>query len=76
MDMADGNFMTNQEMLGKKNGSKHVDRNDRIVFSPRSVPRPGFILYLTSLFTNKTKTLKGYPKYWPTKVELFWRYEY
>jgi len=30
--MADGNFMTNQEMLGKKNGSKHADRNDKIVF--------------------------------------------
>jgi hypothetical protein len=32
MDMADGNFMTNQKLLKKKNGSKHVDRNDRIVF--------------------------------------------
>ncbi len=32
MDMADGNFMTNQEMLGKKNGSKHADRNDKIIF--------------------------------------------
>jgi hypothetical protein len=32
MDMADGNFMTNQEMLGEKNGSKHADRNDKIVF--------------------------------------------
>jgi hypothetical protein len=32
MDMADGNFMTNQEMLGKKNGSKHADRNDKLFF--------------------------------------------
>jgi hypothetical protein len=53
MDMADGNFMTNQ-----------------------SVPRPGFIIYLTSLFTNKTKTSKVYPKYWPIKVDLFGQYEY
>ncbi len=30
--MADGNFITNQELLGKKNGSEHDDdRNDRIV---------------------------------------------
>ena len=47
MDMADGNFMTNQEMLGKKNGSKHADRNDKIVFPPRSVPPD-----LGSLFTS------------------------
>jgi hypothetical protein len=32
MDMADGNFMTNQKMLGKNNSSKHADRNDKIVF--------------------------------------------
>ncbi len=32
MDMADGNFMINQEMLEKKNGSKHADRNDKTVF--------------------------------------------
>ncbi len=30
--MADGNFMTNQKMLGKKNGSKHADGNGKIVF--------------------------------------------
>ena len=76
MDMADGNFVTNQKMLGKKNGSKHADRNDKIVSPPRSVPRPGFIIYLTSLFTNKTKTSKVYPKYWPIKVDLFGQYEY
>ena len=68
MDMADGNFMTNQKMLGKKNGSKHADRNDEIV--SRSAHRPGFILYLTSLFTDKTKTLNVYIKYWPIKVDL------
>ncbi len=32
MDMADGNFMTDQKMLGKKNGYKHADRNNKIVF--------------------------------------------
>jgi hypothetical protein len=32
MDMADGNFITNRELLGKKNGHEHDDRNDRIVF--------------------------------------------
>ena len=76
MDMADGNFMTNQEMLGKKNGSKHADRNDKIVFPLGRSPRPGFIIYLTSLFTDKTKTSKVYPKYWPIKVDLFGQYEY
>jgi hypothetical protein len=30
--MADGNFMTNQKMFRKKCGSKHADRNDKIVF--------------------------------------------
>ena len=58
MDMADGNFVTNQKMFGKKNGSKHADRNDKIVFPLGRPPRPGFIIYLTSLFTNKTKPRK------------------
>ena len=44
--MADGNFMTNQEMLGKKNGSKHADRNDKIVFPLGRSPDLG------SLFTS------------------------
>ncbi len=30
--MADSNFITNRRTLGKKNGSKPVDRIDRIVF--------------------------------------------
>ncbi len=78
--MADSNFITNRRAPGKKNGSKHVDRNDRIVF-PLSLGRPpdlGSLFFLTSLLTNtnKTKPLKVYPKYWPIKVELFWQYEY
>ena len=76
MDMADSNFIANRRTLGKKNGSKNVDRNDRIVFPLRSASRPGFIPFLTSLFTDKTKTPKVYLKYWPTKVDLFWQYEY
>ncbi len=47
MDMADGNFMTNQKMLGKKNGSKHADRNDKIVFPLGRSPDLG--LFFTSL---------------------------
>ena len=46
MDMADGNFVTNQKMLGKKNGSKHVDRIDKIVFPLDRPPDLG------SLFTS------------------------
>ena len=44
--MADGNFMTNQEMLGKKNGSNHADRNDKIVLPLGRSPDLG------SLFTS------------------------
>ena len=44
--MADGNFMTNQELLGKKNGSNHADRNDKIVFPLGRQPDLG------SLFTS------------------------
>jgi hypothetical protein len=57
-DMADGNFTTNQRLLGKyvhgmeivllakirRMATKHVAKNDRIVFPPRSASRPGFIL--------------------------------
>ncbi len=46
MDMADDNFMTNQEMLGKKNGPNHADRNDKIVFPLGRHPDLG------SLFTS------------------------
>jgi hypothetical protein len=56
--MADGNFTTNQRLLGKfvhgmeivllakirRMATKHVAKNDRIVFPPRSASRPGFIL--------------------------------
>jgi hypothetical protein len=41
MDMADGNFITNQELLGKKNGPEHVDRNDRIV--DPNLMRPDYV---------------------------------
>jgi hypothetical protein len=74
MDMADGNFMINQKMLGEKNGSKHADRNDEIVFSLGRPTDPGS--FFTSLhyllITDKTKTLKVYIKYWPIKVDLLW----
>ena len=71
MDMADGNFTTNHTLLGKKNGSEHDDRNDRFVF-PLGRPRPGFIFILPHFSkTNKTKTSKVYPNYWPTKTEPF-----
>jgi hypothetical protein len=57
-DMADGNFTTNQRLLGKyvhemeilllakirRMATKHVAKNDRIVFPLRSASRPGFIL--------------------------------
>ncbi len=51
---------------------EHDDRN-RIVPPTRSAPDLGSLLYLTSLklITNKTKTSKVYPKYWPTKTEPF-----
>jgi hypothetical protein len=49
MDMADGNFITNQKLPGKKSGSEHDDRNDRIFFPPRSAPDLDSLLYLTSL---------------------------
>ena len=67
MDMADGNFMTNQEMLGKKNGSKHADRNDRIVFPLGRYPT--WVHYLPHFSnTYKAKTTLVYSKYWPTKI--------
>jgi hypothetical protein len=76
-NMADGNgnFITNQELLGKKNGSEHDDDdgNDRILSLLGRPPDLGSFPYLTSLklITNKTKTSKFYPKYWPTKTEPF-----
>jgi hypothetical protein len=70
-NMADGNFITNQKLPGKKSGSKHDDRNDRIVSPLGQPPDLGSLLSLTSLKTNKTKTSKVYPKYWPTKTEPF-----
>jgi hypothetical protein len=69
--MADGNFITNQKLPGKKNGSEQDVRNDRIVFPPRSAPDPGFVSLPHFSKTNKTKTSKVYPKYWPTKTEPF-----
>ncbi len=71
MDMADGNFTTNHTLLGKKNGSEHDDRNDRFCFPPRSAPT--WVHFTLPHFsnTNKTKTSKVYPKYWPTKTEPF-----
>ena len=57
-DMADGNFTSNQRLLGnyvhemeilllakiRRMATKHVAKNDRIVFPPRSASRTGFIL--------------------------------
>ncbi len=74
-NMADGNFIIiiNQKLPGKKSGSEHDDRNDRIVFPPRSAPDLGSLLYLTSLkligLKLKPRKSKAYPKYWPTKTE-------
>ena len=64
--MADGNFMTNPKILGncvheikillfakiRRMARIVKERNDRIVFPPRSSSRPGFILCLTFLKTN------------------------
>ena len=73
MDMADGNFTTNHTLLGKKNGSEHDDRWQKwqICFPPRSAPT--WVHFTLPHFsnTNKTKTSKVYPKYWPTKTEPF-----
>ena len=71
MDMADGNFTTNHTLLGKKNGSEHDDRNDRFVFPPRSAPTWVHLFLPHFSKTNKTKTSKVYPNYWPTKTEPF-----
>ncbi len=48
MDMADGNFTANHRILGKKNGSQHDDRNDKIVLPPRSACPTWVHFYLTS----------------------------
>ncbi len=65
-DMADGNFTTNQKLLGnyvhemeilllakiRRKAIKHVDKMTEL-FSPlRSISRPGFTLHLTFLNTN------------------------
>jgi hypothetical protein len=73
MDMADGNFMTNQKLLGEKNGSKHADRNDRIVFPPDRPPEVRYISFPTWVHSlpHFSKTSKVYSKYRPTKVEPF-----
>jgi hypothetical protein len=60
----------------KKNGYKLQWQKWQNIFPPRSSSRPRFFILLTSLFTNKTKTSKVYPKYWPIKVDLFGQYEY
>jgi hypothetical protein len=73
--MADGNFMTNQKVPGKKNDYKHADRNDKIVFPLGRFPDRGSFFTSLHYFTNKTKPLKVYSKYWPIKVDLFWQYE-
>jgi hypothetical protein len=71
--MADGNFITNRRTLGKKNGSKHDDRNDRIVSPLGRPPDLGSLFSSLHYLLIRLNPLKVYPKYLPIEVELFWQ---